>query len=47
VTDILQVVEALVGLEMGADPRIKSVLKYITGKQDQDGRWPLEYDYTG
>lgn len=47
VTDILQVVEALVGLDMGADPRLKSVLKYITGKQDQDGRWLLEYDYAG
>lgn len=47
VTDILQIVEALVGLGLGADLRLKNVLKYISSKQDQDGRWPLEYDYAG
>jgi hypothetical protein len=47
VTDILQVVEAFVGMGMGADLHLKNVLKYISDKQDQDGRWPLEYDYAG
>lgn len=47
VTDILQVVEALVGLGLGADKRLKNVLEYITGKQDKDGRWPMEYEYSG
>lgn len=47
VTDILQVVEALVGLGMGSDPRLTNVLNFIASKQDQDGRWLLEYEYTG
>jgi hypothetical protein len=46
VTDILQVVEALVGFDMGSDPRLANVLNFIAGKQDQDGRWILEYEYT-
>jgi hypothetical protein len=47
VTDVLQVVEALVGLGLRADPRLKNALEFILNKQDQDGRWPLEYDYAG
>ena len=47
VTDLLQIVEALVALGYGADPRLSNSLQLIRAKQDQDGRWPLEYDYTG
>ncbi len=47
VTDILQIVEALVGLGYGQDPRLANALALIRGKQDAQGRWPLEYDYTG
>ena len=47
VTDILQVVEALVYLGVGTDLRLTNVLDYIASKQDQDGRWLLEYEYTG
>ena len=47
VTDILQVVEALVGLGVGSDPRLTNVLDFIANKQDQNGRWLLEYEYTG
>ncbi|HET7375718.1 MAG TPA: nitrogen fixation protein NifH, partial [Anaerolineae bacterium] len=47
VTDLLQIAEALVGLGCGSDQRLKHTLKMITEKQDADGRWPLEYDYTG
>ncbi len=47
VTDILQVVEALVGLGYGADPRLSNALQFIRKKQDEQGRWALEYDYTG
>ncbi len=47
VTDILQVVEALAGLGMGADLRLKNALEFIHNKQNQDGRWLLEYDYSG
>jgi hypothetical protein len=47
VTDILQIVEALVGLGLGSDPRLHNTLSFVHNKQDQDGRWLLEYDYTG
>jgi hypothetical protein len=47
ITDILQVVEALVGLGYGNDPRLANALDYIRQKQDDQGRWTLEYDYSG
>jgi hypothetical protein len=47
VTDLLQNVEALVGLGCGNDPRLASALKLIHDKQDSEGRWALEYDYAG
>ena len=47
VTDILQVVEALVGLGFAKDPRLINVLEFIRQKQDDQGRWTLEYDYSG
>jgi hypothetical protein len=47
VTDLLQVAEALAALGYGNDPRLARTLALIRGKQDANGRWPLEYDYTG
>jgi hypothetical protein len=47
VTDMLQNVEALVGLGYGADPRLANALKIIREKQDDQGRWALDYDYAG
>ncbi|MBM3144369.1 MAG: nitrogen fixation protein NifH [Chloroflexi bacterium] len=47
VTDLLQNVEALVELGYGDDPRLARSLDLIRGKQDDRGRWPLEYDYAG
>ncbi|MFA5066173.1 MAG: nitrogen fixation protein NifH [Dehalococcoidia bacterium] len=47
VTDLLQNVEALAGLGYGRDPRLANALQLIRDKQDAQGRWPLEYDYTG
>ena len=47
VTDILQLVEALVGLGYGADPRLANALTLIREKQDDNGRWFLEYSYSG
>ncbi len=47
VTDLLQNVEALVGLGYGKDPRLENALKVIREKGDAEGRWPLEYDYGG
>jgi hypothetical protein len=45
VTDLLQVAEALVALGYGRDPRLAHTLALIAGKQDEQGRWPLEYSY--
>jgi hypothetical protein len=47
VTDLLQIIEALVGLGFGHDPRLANALTLIRQKQDAQGRWPLEYDYAG
>ncbi len=46
-TDLLQNVEALVGLGYGKDPKLALALDLIREKQDAEGRWLLEYDYTG
>ena len=47
VTDLLQNVEALLRLGYGNDPRLTNALSLIREKQDADGRWPMEYSYTG
>jgi hypothetical protein len=47
VTDLLQIVEALVGLGYGRDPRLANALAIVHDKQDAQGRWALEYDYSG
>jgi len=47
VTDILQILEALIGLGYGDDPRLENALNLIREKQDEAGRWPLEYSYMG
>lgn len=47
VTDLLQIVEALMGLGLGADLRLSNALEFIANKQDVDGRWLLEYEYSG
>lgn len=47
VTDLLQIIEALVLLGYGQDSRLERSLQIILEKQDAKGRWPLEYDYSG
>lgn len=47
VTDILQIVEVLAALGFGGDPRLTSAIQCVKEKQDAQGRWMLEYDYTG
>ncbi len=47
ITDLLQVVDALVGLGYGNDPRLAGAIELIWNKQDVKGRWALEYDYQG
>ena len=46
VTDVLQNVETLVALGRAGDPRLAPALDLIRAKQDNDGRWALDYDYT-
>lgn len=45
VTDLLQVAEALVNLGYAADPRLAGLFEFICSKQDELGRWKLEYVY--
>lgn len=47
VSDILQIVESLVGLGYGRDPRLVNAIQLILQKQNPDGSWSLEYDYRG
>jgi hypothetical protein len=47
VTDLLQLVEAVAAAGAGHDPRLQNAVRRIREKQDEKGRWPLEYDYTG
>jgi hypothetical protein len=47
VTDLLQNVEVLAALGYGRDPRLANALAIIHDKQDDQGRWLLEYDYAG
>ena len=47
VTDLLQIVEALAALGYGKDPRLARAITLVREKQDANGRWALDYDYTG
>ncbi len=47
ITDLLQNVEALVELGYGQDVRLSNALALIRDKQDEQGRWKLEYSYSG
>jgi hypothetical protein len=45
VTDLLQMAEAMTALGYGKDPRMASLMELILSKQDDQGRWKLEYRY--
>lgn len=47
VTDVLQNLEVLAALGYGPDPRLANGLDLLLSKQDEQGRWPLEYTYNG
>jgi len=47
VADLLQIVEVLVSLGYANDARIRNALEIVINKQDELGRWKLEYDYSG
>ena len=46
-SDVLETVSNLVELGYGQDPRLKSGLEWIVGKQDPSGRWKLENSLNG
>jgi hypothetical protein len=45
ISDILQTMEALTALGVTDDPRLQNAYKLILEKQDEQGRWKLEYKY--
>jgi hypothetical protein len=47
VTDLLQNVETLAAFGYGHDRRLANALAIVRDKQDDQGRWPLEYEYSG
>jgi hypothetical protein len=47
VTDLLQLVEAAARHGYGGDARLANALSQILGKRDEQGRWALEYSYSG
>jgi hypothetical protein len=47
ITDLLQNVEALVGLGFKDDPRLGNAFDIIREKQDSQGRWSLDFNYIG
>jgi hypothetical protein len=47
VTDVLQNLEVLTALGYGSDPRLQPALELLLSKQDERGRWKLEYTYNG
>jgi len=47
VTDVLQVLEALVEAGAAGDPRLARAIDWLLGQQDAHGRWANRYPYTG
>lgn len=47
VADILQILEALAALGKVQDTRLARALELVETKQDDQGRWRLEYSYNG
>ena len=47
VTDVLQVLEALVEAGAGGDPRLEHAVEWLLAQQDAQGRWANRYPYAG
>jgi hypothetical protein len=47
VTDVLLNLEALAQAGCGGDPRLDEAVELVLAKQDDRGRWPMEYSYNG
>jgi hypothetical protein len=47
ITDVLQNLEVLAALGQAQNPRLANALELVISKQDNQGRWLLEYSYNG
>ena len=47
VTDVLLNLEALIEAGYGGDPRLDEATEFVLSKQDEQGRWKMEYSYNG
>jgi hypothetical protein len=47
VTDVLLNLEALTEAGHGGDPRLSEAIEWLLSKQDERGRWKMEYSYNG
>ncbi len=47
VTDVLLNLEALAEAGCGDDPRMSEAVELVLSKQDEQGRWKMEYNYNG
>ncbi len=47
VTDVLQNLEVLAALGQAQDRRLEKAFELVLGKQDEKGRWLMEYSYNG
>ncbi|MFQ6059178.1 MAG: hypothetical protein ACE5MB_09915 [Anaerolineae bacterium] len=45
--DVLLNLEALVEAGYGGDPRLDEAIQLVLSKQDDHGRWKMEYSYEG
>ncbi len=47
VTDVLLNLEALAEAGCGGDPRVQGAIDLVLSRQDEQGRWKMEYSYQG
>jgi len=45
--DILRALDYFQSVNAPRDPRLSEAIEIVRGRQDEDGRWPLEYSYKG
>ncbi|MFC1953320.1 nitrogen fixation protein NifH [Chloroflexota bacterium] len=47
ITDVLQNLEVLAYLDQAQNPKLAQALELVINKQDEQGRWMLDYSYNG
>jgi len=47
ISDMLEIIEVFSALGYGEDLRLEAAYQLLLDKQDEEGRWPLEYSYNG